>query len=559
MRSRARPWRRRGSPRGTGGFTLVELLIVLTVVPIIVGALSLGLIMIFSLQNGVSSRLYDAGDAQVVSSTYIKDVQSAQMITELSSLTIPGSTLACGAGMTYTSTPVQLLALEWGGSGGSYANVVSYVTEQNPGLSSYSLYRQFCSGGVTSVAADVTTVATDLSPGGASSLPSISCASAPVDQDCTKFAASPPAPDATTPLYETTWINAGDVASVLLSVQEHALLPAPNSNTPFQLTLAASPRIHQESPTHYQGGGTSPITVLGQGCSTPSFDITNNVTVSINVGGGSGNGSLGLNAKNCPTVRVDNGGTLLAGSILTTNPNLNSVYNYPSGTTYPVPEYFTDNVVDPFKGLAPPSTSATGLSPGGCSQSGSTWTCTAGDYTFDPGTLFGNGANQTINFQTTGCGTIPDPNSCRFLFEQGLSLPGQSSVSFATGIYVYEGGTSGTAITANPGVSINAALTGGSQVLFYIASGSASFAPGITINMAGLDEYMGVTLWDADTANPLVIGNNSNGGAFAGYGGIYVPNQGVQVNNDKGGTLTVSFIVADSLTFKQNLTLNVTQ
>ncbi len=538
-----RPWQSHHGSGDSKGFTLVELLIVMLIIPIIVGALSLGLITIFSLQHGISNRVSDAGDAQVVSSTFIKDVQSAQMITT------ENSSLACGSG---PSGAFQLLGLEWGGNGTNYLNSVSYFSEQNGGLSSYSLIRQFCTGGDASTAADVTTVAIDLSASAADTAPTVSCS----------VTSGPCA----TGDYQTGWIDASQVRSILLSAPEHALLPKPNSSTPFVLSLSASPRVHLENTTTYPGGGGPPITVLGDQCSTPSFVITNNVTVSINVGGGSGNGALGLNAQHCPTVPIDNGGSLLAGSVLTTDPALNSVYynDKPGNPTYPIPETYTTNILDPFAALVPPSTDASTLNPGVCTpSSGSTWTCTAGDYTQDPGSqYFGNGSNQTIYFQTNSCGPTPDPDSCRFLFEQGLSLPSHATVNFGTGIYVYEGGSSGTALTANPGVSINAALTGGSQVLFYIANGSASFAPGITINMAGLSEYLGVTIWDnapASPVNPLVIGNNSNGGAFAGYGGIYSPNQEVNVTNDRGGTLTVSFIVALSLTFGQNLTIDITQ
>src|ERR1700693_2400923 len=67
--------------RDEKGFTLIELIIVVSVIPIIVGAISAGLIAVISLQNTVSSRLADTSDAQVVSSTFIKDVQSATFIT----------------------------------------------------------------------------------------------------------------------------------------------------------------------------------------------------------------------------------------------------------------------------------------------------------------------------------------------------------------------------------------------------------------------------------------------------------------------------------------------
>ncbi|HVB70874.1 MAG TPA: type II secretion system protein [Acidimicrobiales bacterium] len=544
--SSARPDRRTGA----GGFTLVELLIVLTITPVIVGALSLGLITVFSLQNGVSNRISDSGDAQVTSATFLRDVQSAQQITTNQ------STIACASPSTSGSNPTQLLGLRWGANNGQYAETVSYITDQNGGLSTYSLVRQLCIGTATSSATQVTTVASDLSEQGALTSPTVKCYTGGCG-------------------YATGWISAGNVQFVQLSVQEHALLPKPNQTTPFVLTLSASPRVHVE-PGSLPPGGPFPITVLGTSCSTPSLEITNNVAVSINVAGQTGNGTLGLNAKKCPTVQVDNGGSLAAGAVWTTNASLNSVYNYPSGTTYPVPEFYTPTIVDPFANLPAPNTLAvppTGppLQPGVCAKSNGAWNCSAGYYTYDPGqtgtcggpACFGGGAGQTINFTNLNCTADPiyqakyGLSACDYLFEAGLSLPGQSTIIFGAGVYVYQGGT-GNAITANPGVTINAASTGSSQVLFYIQNGTAAFSPGITINMAGYSQLLGVTIWDADISNPLVIGNNSNGGTSpTGYGGIYVPHEGVQVNNDKGGTLSVSFLVCNWISFGQNLTINI--
>lgn len=532
---------------GSEGFTLVELLIVVTIMPLIIGAISLGLIMVFSLQNGVSSRITDASDAQVASSTFLKDVQSAAMITE-------EPALACGASMPNSATQTQLLGLEWGGNGGSYVKTVSYITEQNSGLSSYSLIRQLCTNGITSTASSVSIVATDLASDGASALPTIQCASHPVDNNC---AASPGFPN----YFLQHWMNTGDVQYVLLSAQEHALLPRPNNSTPFVLTLSAAPRFHIEAASTTTSNASSPLTVLGTSCLTPALEILNNVTVSINVGGGIGNGSLGLGA-NCKSVQVDNGGALNAGSVLTTNQSLNSVLNYPSGTVYPVPEYFTPTIADPYSGLSAPPTGVIGLTPGTCTQTAGVWNCSAGYYAQDPGSqYFGNGSGQTINFTTTNC--TPDAsyqNACRFLFENGLTLPGNSNDDFATGVYVFQPNSSGLAFTGNPGVNINGANNGSSTVLFYIASGAASFAPGLTIDVAGFPGLDGVTIWDADTSNPLVLGNNSSGGVTTtGYGGIYAPNDQVQINNDQNGTITMSFVVAQSLVFKQNLTINIVQ
>jgi len=553
------PWHHHASPRRTyvrssyrnwslerrrysQGFTLIELLIVVTIIPLIIGALALGLITILNLQSGVSTRTNDAGDAQVVSSTFLKDVQSAAMVTEEPSL-------ACGSGMTYSSTPKQLLGLEWGNNGGSYVNAISYLTEQNPGLSTYSLFRQYCTDGVTSTAAQVTTVATDLSSGGASALPYIQCASLAVAPDSNCSAS----------YVENNWMNAGDAQFILLTAQEHALLPAPNNNVPFVLTLSATPRVHTEADSPPNGGPNTPLLTLGTSCSTPSLDIKNGVTVSINVAGGTGNGIIGLSAK-CPGVEVDNGGTLAAGSVLTTNPSLNSVYAMPGHQAYPIPEQYTSTIVDPYSSLTAPSISETGLTQGTCTQTAGAWNCTAGYYRQDPGSQYNFANGSTINFSTTGCTVDPTYlNACRFLFESGLTLPNNANVNFGTGVYVYKNAAGNSALSTGTNVNINGAINGSTQLLFYIASGSVSFPPGITINMAGFPSLLGVTIWDASMADPMVVGPNSNGGALAGYGGLYVPFEGVQIKNDQQGTITFSFVVAQSLTFDQNLTIDIVQ
>src|ERR1700679_3879170 len=72
--------RRRKNHRDDG-FTLVELLITLTILPLVIGALSFGIIAVLSLNSQTTNRFSDTSDAQVVQSTYQKDVQAAGYIT----------------------------------------------------------------------------------------------------------------------------------------------------------------------------------------------------------------------------------------------------------------------------------------------------------------------------------------------------------------------------------------------------------------------------------------------------------------------------------------------
>ncbi len=128
------------------GFTLIELLIVITIVPIIIGALAGGLLEVFALQHGVSSRIGDSADAQVISSTFVKDVQSASAIS-----TNPSTASQCGTG-------TQLLELEWGNS----QVIVSYSEVQNG--TTWTLVRDYCSSGPSQTPTSSSTISYDLLP-----------------------------------------------------------------------------------------------------------------------------------------------------------------------------------------------------------------------------------------------------------------------------------------------------------------------------------------------------------------------------------------------------------
>jgi len=119
------------------------------VLPLVIGAIAAGLLAVFSLQTGVSNRLSASGDAQVISSYFETDVQSAQQIT------VNPTASQCGTGS-------QLLGLEWNLNVQTdvYQTVVSYV-ETATG-STYSLLRQYCSSGISSTPTSSTIVSSDL-------------------------------------------------------------------------------------------------------------------------------------------------------------------------------------------------------------------------------------------------------------------------------------------------------------------------------------------------------------------------------------------------------------
>lgn len=170
------------------------------VIPIVVGAMAAGIVAVFSLQSGVSNRLTDSGDAQVVSAYYETDVQSAQQIT------ISNTAPQCGKGS-------QLLGFEWSYNAqtGAFQTVVSYV-ETATG-STYSLVRQYCGSGISSTPSSSTTISSDL------------------------LDSQPPpviSPAADNTAASQGWISTQSVTKVAFALSE------PKSN--FSYTLAAVPK-----------------------------------------------------------------------------------------------------------------------------------------------------------------------------------------------------------------------------------------------------------------------------------------------------------------------------
>jgi prepilin-type N-terminal cleavage/methylation domain-containing protein len=148
----------RGHCKNNQGFTLVEILITLTIIPLVVGALSLGIIAVFSLDTNSSNRLTDTADAQVVASLYQKDVQAAGYVTTSSSV-------APQCGVVTGDTPLLSLESVPNQKTGDFQSVISYVgvPENNGqnGAASFSLVRMDCTNGSTTPTSQ-TTLANDL-------------------------------------------------------------------------------------------------------------------------------------------------------------------------------------------------------------------------------------------------------------------------------------------------------------------------------------------------------------------------------------------------------------
>jgi prepilin-type N-terminal cleavage/methylation domain-containing protein len=143
-------WRRRleqAREREEGGFTLIELMIVIVIIPLIVGSIALGLVAVFKIQGGVANRLTASGDTQVFLTTYQHDVDAAQYMTTDPSppaLTVYGGSTpgTCGTG-----TP--LLSLAWQ-IGSTTTYVASYDLQPSGTTGIDNIVRSLCQNGTLS-------------------------------------------------------------------------------------------------------------------------------------------------------------------------------------------------------------------------------------------------------------------------------------------------------------------------------------------------------------------------------------------------------------------------
>ena len=215
--------------RSSAGFTLIELVIVVGVMPLVIGALAVGILSVFSLQSSVSNRLTDSADAQVTSVDFDRDVQSAIFLTTNSSPTNPAQ---CGTG-----TPV--LGLQLGNS-----TEITYAAAQNG--SSYTLSRNLCTVGGTPP-----TVTFQSSVVVGRDLPAsiLNPATPPVSiPQCVQT--PPPSipacvPVGGSPAYETTWVSPLGLTGVNFSISP--LNPAPGSKYSYQLTAVPNAAVGSAS------------------------------------------------------------------------------------------------------------------------------------------------------------------------------------------------------------------------------------------------------------------------------------------------------------------------
>ena len=185
----------RGEQGDESGFTLIELIVVVAIMPIIVGAMVAALLSIISFTPGIENRISDSADAQIVTTSFNKDVQGATMLTTDASPTNPS---ACGPG-------TQVLGIQYAnGTEVSY----SLVTQGSGASAINNLYRnqgQVSAGACTTSSS--TLISHDVVAQSGTGTPSASL---------TCSTSSAPSCAGTPPAYQTGWVSTSQVESVSL-------------------------------------------------------------------------------------------------------------------------------------------------------------------------------------------------------------------------------------------------------------------------------------------------------------------------------------------------------
>ncbi len=494
--------------RREDGFTLIELLIVMVILPLVLGALAVTLLAIFRSQGPVTDQLTGSADNQVASAILLKDVQSASYIT-----TQP--TVACG------TTGTQILGTKSANS----QTLVSYVLIVETG-STDKLVRQYCTGGVTSVAATSTVIATDIT---------------------TTQTASVKCSPAVTCNPSSAWIAGAGVSGVAITINE--------TSTGASYSLAATPRLWNAASEGLASDPFPivPLELLGTG-SCPQTTLSLSGSATINVSGGGG--AIMDNSTCSPSIQLSGSSQITASGINTANTTPSASISTTGSASAPAPVYAAPNG-DPFSTLTSPAT-PTASGTGSCPTSGTSGNCTPGTFsssvsvTGSSTVIFGAGNYVfTQPVSIAGSATVVF-GAGEYLFKAGLSISGSGSVTFDAGTYEYQG----TSASANAfSVSGSANLTSGpGGTMFYIASGVAGTSGSGTISLSGESQYDGIAIWQANTdTNPLTLSGSSSVGST--YGGVYVPDGTVSPSGSSG--VVAAFVVADAVSFSGSSSLSV--
>lgn len=534
------------------GFSLIELVVVLVIMPVIIGAIAFGLVSVFQLQNSTSQRLSGSVDLQKVSSQFTKDVQDSEHVY------LGVTPQQCG------SVGTQLLGLGWNYGNGSDQTMVSYVRVPMANNSTnYLLERLYCTLGNMTTPSGTTVLSSDfyISSGLLVQNPPSVCVSNL--QDCVTNT--------------STSYNSHDIAAVTFTMY------VPMSSSPY--TMVVSPRGGTSPDTGSTTGPQAGITLLGT-CSGGSGTVLTVGNGNLNIqtsSSGQGTGSLGL--VNCPAsaVSLANNGSIQAAGVLTGQQSTTGISVGANPGTYPT-QVTTDTGLCNWLQTSPygcaggsnvlvtptswndSTECGTGSQPacGQCTPVAGinnqyTYNCTSGIYPTTP--AFQNGS--IIDLTGTSDGTLTGQPGVT-MFQSDFTVPNGGSVNFGTGqSYVFAAPDSGAFSTGTSNQKNNGINIQGTNVLLYVPTGGMTFSNNTVVQLTGSSSNGYVDIWVNGLLNSpvsgdgiLTLGNNSTSSTYNTYGGIYVPNGEVLDSNN--GTISASFILAGTASFSNGLTVTIT-
>lgn len=352
-------------PLATGdeaGFTLVELLIVVVLIPIIVGAVATAIVVSLRNQTSVANRITDSNSAQIASAFFVRDVQSAAFVTTNGAVTGP---VPCGSGDTSSTGLTFRLGLSWGSptAGGV---LVSYWEAPSTG----TLYRLYCINGSNVPTAKVV-VADGLTT--------------------TSLIAPAITPASSLSAAQGGWATTVGLAAIDLSGLQQA--------STYTFDLLGAPRVSVAG----QGGTPAPPPLLLLGSGSPVLNCSgSNGVISVQ-------GTAYIDSSQSGAVSLGNS-TLTATQISVNNSTpSSSITSGPHGSANPTPVSGPD-IPDPYASLVPPtappalpstydrSTNTTTYFPGTYSTtlniaSNGTVVFATGTYIFQQGISVSGGAN----------------------------------------------------------------------------------------------------------------------------------------------------------------------
>lgn len=523
------------------GFTLIELLIVITIMPLVVGAIAVALLGVFTSDTATSDSLTSSGDAQVVSAILIPDIQSATWVSQ-TGLNVCGGEPA-GSTLLLSISPDAVVS-------GSIQNLITYVATQNATGNTVTIWRKACTGGTNSAITSSNVVTRNAVYSCSST---VSFSPSPTIQNAL---GNPCAAGGAT----GGWVSATGISNVSFILSEPPSSHA--SQASYGYTINAAPRPSGTGGAAPTGKSPiEPVMIIG-GC--PSALNLNGHTMTVQNGSGQP-GQVGATGSNCSQTPV---------------PKLSSATPYDLGAT------------NPFSTLPIP-TAPSPADPGSCNSSN---VCTAGYYpstyfsggTIPDGTIFEPYLPAPGNANDVGAivfqGAVSIGSSCStgvtfsngstangadsltgttYVFQQGLtvdkcSVPG---VTFGSATYIFETPTNGGNLFTGTKSSIS--YTGSPNgLLWYMSpvnngsvnisngfSGSSFFDPSTSI-------YQGVVLWD-NSCGSLSFGQGTGTGTGLQFnGGIYAPCASVQLGGGYN-SFQVTFLAVNNFTTNGSATLIV--